>query len=256
MYWPYLNVRQEELLALTMVGHRVNSLVVPILRPFSDSGRAHGQALGVANAGFRVAVIVNPEEPRSFVTAHVDPLVTAIDALGALLPAIELRSGTTSSEVRSFVAGFPNRQCVVVHRDHSFFNGALSMLLGPLSGTPPIHVFIAGNRPARHAAAYVPTGGKRVLVRDGFRLVTPNGAYPPTSDFDDLVFTHSGGGWDGFGDFAAIGDSTSRQRGGVASHFVFHVTEEDATPNVICNHFVSTVPTNANYRAKFASSRA
>lgn len=95
-----------------------------------------------------------------------------------------------------------------------------------------------------------------MLVRDGFAPRAPNAAYatPPQSAFGNLPYTFRPT-WDGFGDFAAIGDVPHPRSVPVQpNHHAFHLTEvQPGVPTVICRHFVSTVATNSTMRQKYQS---
>ena len=252
MYWPYLNMRQQELLALVRVAPRVagTRLIVPIIRPVTVSVRSHGQVIRVAQAGHRVALITNPGNgPRP------NSIMAELSAMpgSPVLPTIELRNDVTRSDVASFSARYAGQRCVVIHRDHGFTPAALDGLLGGAAGNA-IHVFVDGEGPDL-PATYTPRGNHRVLVRNGFRACAPNGAYPPQSGFGGLAFSYSANGWSGFGDFATVGDNPIVPTGGgPANHHAFHLTETVRRPTVVCHHFVSTVRTNAGDRAKYQDS--
>ena len=83
-------------------------------------------------------------------------------------------------------------------------------------------------------------GVGKVLLRDGFSYETRNADYPRVTHFDDLLFTFEEQGFDGFGDFAIVGDRFSL-RGGPANAVAIHVTEI-VNQTIRTNHFISSPP--------------
>jgi hypothetical protein len=171
------------------------------------------------------------------------PTVAAVDDLekkfpGAVLPAFEIRAGGPISEVGAFAQRFKTHRTVVIHRNHSHSLVDLKSELAHLA-QPPVQVLLDGGAPLPVFTG-LPAAG-RVLLRDGFRRLARNADYPAKSNFDDLLYTYSSLGFDGFGDFATIGDRYS-PTGGAALHVALHLTEPADGPTIIANHFVSTTP--------------
>ena len=241
MYWPYLRSKENEVLAFRELAPTLSAsnLTVPIYKPTSKSPTLRKRLDAIAMSGGRFALIVNsddgkPPPMRSEVESLLDPLVQS-HPLKAM-PAIELRPMTSLGEVSSFAAKYASSQCVVVHRDHMFSAAAVNTALAPLS-SPAVHVFLQGSAPAAVVASVNAVG--KVLIRDGFKRHTPNGNYPPHTNFDDLVY-HYKVSWDGFGDFGPLGDIFIKG-GAQPSHVALHLTHPSSGPTIVCRHFVSTV---------------
>ena len=170
-----------------------------------------------------------------------------LHAPGMVLPAFEIRAGHTINQVKDFAKMFTDRQCVLVHRDHTHSETALAQALANLS-RHPVHIFLDGGVPLKVING-LPAAGK-VLLRNGFSKCETNGEYPKQSNFDDLLFDYKRRGFDGFSDFSIIGDIYS-PGGGAAKHVALHLTEHRNT-TIVTNHFVSrTPPQQGDVRTKY-----
>lgn len=256
MYWPYLRTKENELLAVReLAGSPLGKLVAPIYKPTSATASTRNRLIAIAAAGVRFAVIVNPDEGKPIPTSvDVRAMLAAILAVHPTqaFPAIEVLPTTSLAELSAFTVRYAAYQCVIVHRDHilpaSKLNAALSGL-----GVPAVQVFLDGGTPTSLRGGVV-TGGN-VLLRDGFQRHTPNGNYPPVTNFDDLLYTYASGGMSGFGDFGPLGDIYVT--GGAApSHVALHLTQPANGPTLTCRHFVSTSPIATDVRTKYLNALA
>lgn len=243
MYWPFFRSKQEELLALKEIGPKLSDLVVPIIKPHTAGSRVEGQLARVLETGLRIALIINTDEgapiPSLKEVAGMEKSL-ADKYEGQVFPALEVRPSLSSNDVSNFVAAYKTRIPVFVHRAHTLpaknFNVRSAVQI------------INANAVPESLISELPRG-RNVLLRDGFKKQQLNGSYPAESRFDDLLYTYATLGWNGFGDFAAIGDVPYSRGGGEPSHVALHLTE----PNTInrslkCLHFVSTVPSGTTDR--------
>lgn len=237
MYWPFFRSKQEELLALKELGsHLSGNLVVPIIKPHDSSPCVEGQLSRVLQTGLRIALIVNTNEGAPIpTTAHVVGMEGNLESAfpGQVFPTLEVRPGVTSAEVSWFVNNYRGRNQVFVHRTH-----ALNVTNFPTAGA--IHIFEVNHVPQGFIDAF--HSSRRIILRDGFNKQSVNGAYPAHSYFDDLAYNYSSQGYDGFGDFATIGDIPYNAGGGQPSHVALHLTEPYRNNSFLCRHFVSSVP--------------
>ena len=150
-----------------------------------------------------------------------------------VLPGLELRGDSVIADLQRFSGDFASRQCVVIHKGHTFDE---NMLLGAVQfSIDPVHVFV---EPGVSSAAFasLPATAK-ILVRDGFNACGRNADYPARSAFDDIVFQYAARQFDALGDFCAIGDQYS-DTGGPARAVALHLTEGNGR-TLVMNHFVS-----------------
>ena len=252
MYFPYLRGKQYELLAVRESGFLSNQRTVPLFEPTTPSSATLGRFSRIAKAGVKFSIIVNsangqPPPPP----ADTAQLLRDLESLvpGAVLPAFEIRARHSAADVATFARAFAAQQCVLVHRNHTHTATALGNALMPLS-RPAVHILLDGGTPFSVVKA-LPSAGL-VLLRDGFDRCRRNADYPPRSNFGDLLYTYGGRGFQGFGDFAIVGDSFS-PGGGAAKHVAIHLTELHNN-TIVANHFVSTTsPQRGNDQAKYFS---
>lgn len=251
MYFPYLWCRQEEVLAIVeLVGAGVLSkTTVPILKPVDTKPTTEKRLERIVQGGGRIAVITDsddgrPAPPYSAVKKMLDGSLLLPHA-GSIFPAFELRGGMALGELKNFATGFTGRTLLVVHRDHTHGAAAVCSALGP-ENAQTLHVFVG-----RTIAALSSVGGLgSVLLRDDFRHQSPNGAYPQSSLFGDLVYQYPSLGHQGFGDFATVGDRSPTYGGGAAKHVALHLTTVASGNTLHCHHFKSGKPATAGDTAK------
>lgn len=238
MYMPYLYGKQEELFALIDLGARVSESTIAIIKPV----RRDWARLARIAPTCRFALITNPDKgkPQDIPTyAEVRDQITNAtlkDFPDRVLPAFELRGGSTQAELRAFCSDFAARECVVVHKDHTLTPVEVETATARLA-SPPMHVFV---EPGVSASAFAALpASQRVLLRDGFRACARNADYPRQSAFDDLAYQYATRGFGGFGDFCTIGDRFSLG-GGPALAVAIHISEDTGTA-IVVNHFKSTV---------------
>jgi hypothetical protein len=252
MYWPYLRSKENEILAVRELTTLLasNQLVVPIYKPTTANDITRRRLDGIASGGVRFAWIVNSDDGKP------PPTQTASEALLDFIlgqhptmafPAIEIRPRTLPTDIRSFARKYAKHQCVIVHRDHLLSAAAITAALAAL-GQAPIHVFIHGGTSTAVQVAL--SAGNTILIRDGFSRQPTNGAYPPRTNFDDLLFTYGSHGHQGFGDFGPLGDIFI-SGGATPSHVALHLTEATAGQAIVCHHFVSSVSTTVDVATKY-----
>lgn len=247
MYWPFFRSKQEEMIALRELGsHLSDNLVVPIIKPHDATPRIEGQLSKVLQTGLRMALIINTNEGKPVPTAAQvlvmeNNLNTAFS--GQIFPALEVRPGVTSSDVSWFVNNYSGRVQVFIHRAHT-----LSATSFPATGA--IHIFESNQVSPNFVSAF--SSSWCVILRDGFNKQSVNGDYPAVSYFDDLAYSYSSNGFNGFGDFATIGDIPYNTGGGQPSHVALHLTEPYQNNAFQCRHFVSSVPpTTTDVQTKY-----
>ena len=237
MYWPFFRSKQEEMIALKELGsHLGSNLVVPIIKPHDASSRVEGQISRVLQTGLRAALIINTNEGSPVpsiaqIVAMEKNLTNAYP--DQVLPTLEVNPGVTASDVSWFLTTYSGRTQVFVHRAHT-----LSAATFPANGA--IHIFESNQVSPHFTSAF--SASRRVILRDGFKKQPVNGDYPSASYFDDLVYGYRTHGFDGFGDFATIGDVPYNTGGGQPSHVALHLTEPHQNNTFQCRHFVSSVP--------------
>ena len=237
MYWPFFRSKQEEMIALKELGSLLTGdLVVPIIKPHDASSRVEGQISRVLQTGLRVALIINTNEgvpvPQpSQVLAMESNLNNTFP--NQVFPTLEVRHDVTAADVSRFVNSYSGRVQVFVHR---------AQLLNPaiFPSTGVVHIFEPSQVSTQFVAAF--SSSWRIILRDGFNKQSVNGLYPTSSYFDDLAYSYKTLGFNGFGDFATIGDVPFSKGGGQPSHVALHLTEPQKNNTFECRHFVSTVP--------------
>ena len=233
MYWPFFRSKQEELMALKEIGPNLTSIVVPIIKPHSVTPRAEKQLANVLRTGMRIALIIDSDEGEP--TPTIDEIANMDSRLNnefpnQIFPTLEVHGNTNLNAISTFNTSFDERWKVYVHRNHIF--APVNFLSRNV-----VHVFLDGGVSQNFINSFQHT--PKVLLRDGFQKQQVNGNYPTNSYFDDLLFTYNGGGFDGFGDFAAIGDVPFSTGGGAANHVALHLTVPNGQQALNCKHFVS-----------------
>ncbi|WP_386082400.1 sce7725 family protein [Vreelandella sp. F11] len=237
MYWPFFRSKQEEMIALKELGsHLGSNLVVPIIKPHDATSRVEGQISRVLQAGLRTALIVNTNEGSPVpsiaqIMAMENNLTNAYP--NQIFPTLEVRPGITAADVSGFLNTYSGRTQVFVHRAHT-----LNAAIFPSSDA--IHIFESHKVSPHFISSF--SASRRVILRDGFKKQSVNGDYPSVSYFDDLAYSYCAHGYDGFGDFSAIGDVPYNKGGGQPSHVALHLTEPNQNNTFHCRHFVSAVP--------------
>lgn len=243
MYWPFFRSKQEELLAIRELANSSNALisniVVPIIKPHSDSPRIEGRLVDILHAGLRLSLILNTDEGSPIPHQNtINQMVTSLSNAypNQVFPALEVRSGVTSNEVASFISSYHNRVVLFVHRAHN-------LPASLFTTQSAIHVFDI-NHCAQNLISQLQ--GRKVILRDGFQKQAVNRNYPASSQYRSDLYSYSQFGFDGFGDFASIGDVKAANQGGPASHVALHLTQLLQHQNVECRHFVSSINSTNN----------
>ena len=251
MYWPYLRSKQNEVLAVRELASNLTSnLVVPIFKPVGNLSHLETRLAGTISQGVRVAIVMNPDQgnpipPHSSVATMFGNLETKTP--GMAFPAYEIGSETTIRNIGQFCATYAKYQMVLVHRNHQFSSQSIVGALGSPT-LPPVHVFFDQGVPSSTINGIL--SSRKVLLRDGFQRQSANGHYPPHSHFGDLVFNFTSFGFNGMSDCGPLGD-VFITGGSSPSHVALHLTEQNPSPTLICNHFVSSVSTTSDTETKY-----
>jgi hypothetical protein len=256
MYWPYLRGKQEEVLGVKAIFPVLKSspLIVPIYSPVNTSNATLNRFLDIAKSGGRIAVIINPADGDP--VPKIADVITLVDDVlkqypNKIFPSIEIRDGTTVNDISSFAKKYSKSQCSVIHRDHSIGAQSVVQALSTLS-IKPVHVFVDGQAPSGMKKSI--GSSLSIILRDGFKKQASNGLYKRSSVFDDLVYSYGSMSYNGFGDFATIGDIFT-VGGSEPSHVALHLTEPVTAPavRIDCNHFVSTSSVSSDVAVKYAN---
>lgn len=248
MYLPYLRNRTNEVFAVLESAPVISAqrLVLPLFNLVDEGPHFPARLHKIAAAKQPVALIVNTASRLKWV--EVANLAAAVQAVypGMVFPAFEISEATTQADLAWFAAQFSRVPTLFVHRVPAAFSGLDAALINFAS--PPIHVAsLAAVASVRQLRA--PRRGDVVMV-DAFSRQIVNGAYPARSPFSNHAYSYSSYGFNGFSDFATIGDHF-KKGGGQASHVALHLTEPSGA-NLVCNHFVShSTPKSAGIRFKY-----
>lgn len=253
MYFPYLRNRTNEMFAVLEVAPVTAAarLVVPIFNLVDEGPHFTSRAMRIAAANQPFAVLTNTASP----TAQTN-IVQFLSAARAshpdlVFPAFEISQNTTYAEIAWFTSVFSSYQSIFLHRDPASFAGLNAFLLS--FTLPPMHLSVVGALPSLSSLS-APSLGTAILS-DAFLRQAVNGAYKVNSAFDNYASAYGALGFDGFGDFATVGDHF-RKGGGQASHVALHLTEPSGS-NLVCNHFVShSTPKSASINFKYADALA
>lgn len=248
-YFPYLRGKTFELSAIE---HAIPTLktsgkMMPIVEPVRVKSSLVSKAKKLAKANVPLGLVMNPQVGElAGASAATPPLLGAMRATGAnVVPVLIVHNQLQGAEVQQFQAHVTSGgQSVYVHFDLP----SSAVVTALMKHAPSVNLFVDGATGSTHQASFP----NRALLRDGFRAQSKNASYPPQSFFSDLHLTYAGSGYIGFGDFAAIGDRYT-EGGGPAYAVAIHLTEDQSTHGVVCNHFVSTSnATTANTPGKFS----
>ena len=250
MYFPYLRGKQFEVLAVRESRFLSGNRIIPVFEPTTLSPLTLNRFRAIAENGVKFSIIVNSTSgaPPPQLRATVRELnKLESDLPGAVLPAFEIRAGQPLSLVKGFARTFKDRQCILVHRNHTHSKNALRRSIRSLA-RPAVQILLEGGAPLNVVRSLPAVG--TVLLRDGFSRRARNADYPNLSNFDDLLYTYRSLRFDGFSDFSIVGDVYSPS-GGAALQVAIHLTELHQS-TIATNHFVSqTPPQKGNDQSKY-----
>ena len=239
MYYPYLQMREMEMLALMDATQFLTAEVVPILNPYKFNDTNKQRIRDVTAWGHRVAIITNAAGRGPTPTPSSVQKLLANLPIRTALPALEIRTRTSIATVGQFAKTFTGRSCIVVHRDTRFTYPQLSSALSPL-GDRAVHVVHPGGA-ITEIVRRLPNRGV-VLLMDGFnRERYANSEFPPRSGFHNGLHAFPLDGYDGFGDFTIVKGDVYRPGGRAAKAVALHLTEITSN-EIVTNHFVSDPP--------------
>lgn len=237
-YYPYLRGRRHELAVIGQVSkaRRLAECVVPIIEPVTMHTSDLRNAINAWNQrGRELVLIVNPRVGKA--NKESTKLVHADDELqlstSGIRPGILIGRRNSMSRIQSLLAEYSTVRPVIVHVDaHIDAAGLKSALRGKKD---QVHVFLDSKTTTPYREFF---DGARVLLRDGFRRHVRNRDYPSDSSFDSPVGTFVQDGYNGFGDFAIVGDYF-RDGGGPAHNVALHLTYAGPRKILRVRHLVS-----------------
>lgn len=253
MYYPYFRGKQYELITIReMAVVLAEKNFVPVIEPVRESLGGLKKALSaVCEAGGHAIVIVNPyygdhKEDGASITGLFQESFSNIDNISA---GILLRNDMDVNEVMACYDQHVDHHPVLVHAGFTApkeLAVALEKVMGGLT-----NIFIEDHAKLLYRKHF--GGGRRILVRDGFKRQR-NADYQPIEEFSDLHVTYDELGMAGFGDFLIAGDVYS-ESGGPAYAVAIHLTfiDPDKDDVMYIYHFVSnTNDTPTDPAGKFA----
>lgn len=237
MYYPFLRGRQNELLALRESVQIINQagfnpIIEPVQEKFDDLDRTLKHFTDT-----HATIILNPRNGKlknnhEKVVDHFNKKYADCETIA---PALLLTASLTLDEVLKQVDQYAKQKLTFIHAGFLHNEELVKQLSEPVCD----HVFL--DSPNTH---YVKAFERqnRVLICDGFNRQIRNADYAPLSQFSDLHTMFQDQGWDGYGDFATIGDYF--REGGTTPHVVaIHVTYIDPKQNnaMFAHHFTSDI---------------
>lgn len=240
LYFPYLYGLASELLALRdLVGSKYAGPVLPIIEPVkSDTANLRRALEAIDGSSMQAVVLTNPSlgelrTPAAQRAWWVD--AEAIVRSANVIPAIEVDTSTSSSQVRSFVNSFPKGEVLVSVRAGGADVAAI--VAGEMAGRSPRIV-------CHHNvddAAFVAQFGVSNVVRlnDSFNRQPRNADYGVAEWFSGANRSFKAAGRPGFGDYTVLSPLPMDTRGGPAGAVVVHATYLDGNNDLWVEHYVS-----------------
>lgn len=243
MYFPYLRGKQEEVFAIREVADRLSAkkVVFPVLEPVKDQVNQIIETSRIlCDKGVPHALIENPRV-GAFSQRHPDVasrIIAPVCTFGPVArPALLIDSRSTDAEVVAFLARYPDRPTVLIHRT-SFRNAAVLQGVIAAAGNVEYNLFTVPGTNGAYRSVF--TGAGRVILSDVFVRQDRNADY---AAYDPEPFTtehqnYAADGMAGFSDYATVGDFWS-EGGGPAHAVTLHVTYPEDGGAVWIRHFVS-----------------
>ena len=239
MYFPYFRGKQYELVTIRETAELLaRAGFVPIIEPVKESLSGLERALdAVVDSNGSAVLVLNPKcgdlEGRSesiselFATKYIEH--------HTVLPGLILDEYTELLEIAPHIQRYPSERIALIHA--GFPEAAL--LADELEDRANVmtHVFLEDRASKLYRRRI--RGGRRILIRDGFRRRV-NREHPHSESFSDLHLTYDEESVDGFGDFLIVGDDFS-ETGGPAYAVAIHMTYIDSSQDeeMFVFHFVS-----------------
>lgn len=241
MYHPYFRGKQFELITIRDTAELLaKSGFVPIIEPVKEALSGLNRTLkAICDADGKAVVIVNPYHgdhagDGADITALLKDEFLANKNISA---GILLKEGMDIGAALDYYKGHKDHNPTFVHAGFTEAKLLAEKLGADIDDTQ--HVFFekhCGKLYRKHFK-----GGRRILLRDGFKKQQRNADYQSVEEFSDLHVTYEEEDMDGFGDFLIVGDDFI-EGGGPAYAVAIHLTfiNPDKDDVMFINHFVST----------------
>lgn len=248
-YFPFLRGRRYELAILRELAAagRLVDHIVPIVEPVLLDGLR--KSVRAWNDRARdLILVVNPRGGMK--TSTIAALLSSSDELE--LSENHIRAGILISrrlslgKLRKLLDAFDAYRPVAIHLHAHVEESKVARLL--TAQKVVTHVISEGTVPPGYSDLF---DGTRVLLRDGFEKKARNADYPPLSDFDSPLLTYAKDGYEGFGDFAIIGDHESS--GGIPRSVAIHLTHRAPQRRLLVRHLVSNTESDVGTARMFLS---
>lgn len=239
MYFPYLHGRRSELLALRSTKQYLSSgTVVPIVEPVVEKPADLLRCMDVVGKdGHRLIIITNPYQGELKGGPNPDwkdQVTEALNKHESLVPAFICHSGTTVTQLRTFLKKYRQRDVALLYLNPGYSDADMQAIA--LLPDVAFHIVLQSKLTA-HQRKLLPKG-KRVYVQDTFNKQARNADYAGAEHFTDAhkVFAKQGVG---FGDYTVIG-SHLQIGGGPPGAVAIHVTyKEEDSEDIWIEHFLS-----------------
>ena len=234
-YYPFLRGRRYELAILGELAEagRPADHIVPILEPVLLQGlRKNVRAWNDRTRD--LILIVNPRGGMK--TSTIADLISMSGELE--LSENRIRAGILISrrisldKLRKLLDAFDAYRPVAIHLQAHVEESAIVRLL--TRRKVQTHVFAERTVSPGYPDLF---SGARILLRDGFQKKARNADYPDLSDFDSPLRSYAKDGYEGFGDFAIIGDHESGR--GIPRSVAIHLTHLAPHKRLQVRHLVS-----------------
>lgn len=206
MYHPYFRGKQFELITIRDTAELLaKSGFVPIIEPVKEALSGLNRTLkAICDADGKAVVIVNPyhgdhAEDGADITALLKDEFLANKNISA---GILLKEGMDIGAALDYYEGHKDHNPTLVHAGFTEAKLLAEKLGADIDDTQ--HVFFekhCGKLYRKHFK-----GGRRILLRDGFKKQQRNADYMSVEEFSDLHVTYEEEDMDGFGDFLIVGD--------------------------------------------------
>lgn len=242
MYHPYFRGKSFELITIRETAELLaKSGFVPIIEPVKEALSGLKRALNaICDAGGKAVVIINPyhgdhAEDGAGITALLkDEFLANKDISAGIL----LKVGMDIDVALKYYEEHKGHSPIFVHAGFTEAKSLAEKLGNDIDDTQ--HVFFEKHCGKPYRKHFV--GGRRILLRDGFKRQQRNADYMSVEHFSDLHVTYKDDeDMDGFGDFLIVGDDYT-VGGGPAYAVAIHLTfiDPDKDNVMFINHFVST----------------
>lgn len=253
MYFPFVRGRMHEIFALGRLSQAISkNNVIPIVEPVGFTYVKRFKLLAVNK--MPLVLIVNPRNPEPGVTSkeiHNKIIEGQLKNHTGLSIGILIDTSTKVGEVETLLdryASSPYSVTLIHYRDFSVPRDLVRLIKGYKNIVR--HVFEDDNTTSSYQSNFGGDGRATVILKDSFDKKANNADYPNSAyEFSD-IHKHYKPGYDGFGDYTIVGDTTSK--GGsfartVAIHFTFPQKSK-----IMIQHFLSRTDQLRDNAGKFS----